>query len=91
MILFVFEGEEREPKLYSTLERIFLGRGDGYICCSFGNNIYELYREMKGLGGFGDIVDVLRARLASRGDDTLRGLRSRQVHGPRFLRNFASG
>lgn len=28
MILFVFEGAEREPKRYKTLERLFFGAGE---------------------------------------------------------------
>ena len=44
MILFVFEGAEREPKIFKTLERLFFGAGER-IVCSFGNNIYELYRQ----------------------------------------------
>lgn len=59
MILFVFEGAEREPKIFKTLERLFFGAGER-IVCSFGNNIYELYRQLTELDGDGDIVSVLR-------------------------------
>ena len=45
MILFVFEGNEREPRLYRTLERLYFPRENDNIICSFGNNIYELYNE----------------------------------------------
>ena len=41
MILFVFEGAEREPKIFKTLERLFFGEEER-IVCSFGNNIYEI-------------------------------------------------
>ena len=59
MILFVFEGAEREPRLFRTLERLFFGQGER-IVCSFGNNIYELYRQLKAFDGDGDIVSILR-------------------------------
>ena len=43
MILFVFEGDEREPRLYRTLERLYFPKQNDNIICSFGNNIYDLY------------------------------------------------
>jgi hypothetical protein len=63
MILFVFEGAEREPRIFRTLERLFFGEGE-CIVCSFGNNIYELYRQLQELDGDGDIVSVLRENKA---------------------------
>lgn len=78
MILFVFEGEKREPQLYRTIEKLYIRTSDEIICCSYGNNIYDLYRELKEMGEGGDLVDVLRARLAKRGDTTLNGFRSPQ-------------
>lgn len=59
MILFVFEGAEREPRVFRTLERLFFGQGER-IVCSFGNNIYELYRQLQEFDGDGDIVSILR-------------------------------
>jgi hypothetical protein len=59
MILFVFEGAEREPRIFRTLERLFFGQG-ARIVCSFENNIYELYRQLKAFDGDGDIVSILR-------------------------------
>jgi hypothetical protein len=61
MILFVFEGKRREPDIFRTLEYLFFPKGQT-IVCSFGNNIYELYRQLKALGGGGDIVSVLREK-----------------------------
>jgi len=46
MILFVFEGEKREPALFNTMEKLFPIKGH-HICCSYGNNIYSLYRKLK--------------------------------------------
>ena len=63
MILFVFEGAEREPRVFRTLERLFFGQGER-IVCSFGNNIYELYRQLQEFDGDGDIVSILRENRA---------------------------
>lgn len=76
MILFVFEGEEREPELYKTLERLYFPRENDNIVCSFGNNIYALYMEMLALDGDGDIVSVMKEKLSERGDKALEGKRS---------------
>ena len=59
MILFVFEGKRREPDIFRTLKYIFFPKGQTIIC-SFGNNIYELYRQLDFLGSAGDIVSLLR-------------------------------
>ena len=63
MILFVFEGAEREPRVFRTLERLFFGQGER-IVCSFGNNIYELYRQLQEFDGDGDVVSILRENRA---------------------------
>lgn len=39
MILFVFEGGEREPRLYRTQERLNFPKVNDNIICSFGNNM----------------------------------------------------
>lgn len=67
MILFVFEGAEREPRIFKTLERLFFGEGERIIR-SFGNSIYELYRQLKDLDGDGDIVSILRENKANEKD-----------------------
>lgn len=61
MILFVFEGEKREPELFRAIETLFF-KDKQSIVCSFGNNIYELYGELKSLDDAGDIVSVMRER-----------------------------
>ncbi len=76
MILFVFEGKEREPNLYKTLERLYFPRKNDHILCSFHNNIYELYNEMQELDGDGDIVSVMKNSLQKRGDTTLSDMNS---------------
>lgn len=62
MILFVFEGERREPRLFETLKRLFFSRDLNTIICSFGNNLYELYNQLSELGDAGDIVSLLRKK-----------------------------
>lgn len=79
MILFVFEGDEREPRLYKTLERLYFPRANDNIICSFGNNIYDLYRELQEYDGDGDIVALMRERLAVRDDTTLKGIRNSDI------------
>lgn len=79
MILFIFEGDEREPKLYRTLERLYFPKKNDNIICSFGNNIYDLYNELLKYNGDGDIVSIMRERLANREDSTLDGIRSSDI------------
>ena len=79
MILFVFEGDEREPRLFRTLERLYFPKVNDNIVCSFGNNIYDLYNELVEYGDGGDIVSLMRERLADRGDSTLDGVRSSDI------------
>lgn len=77
MILFVFEGDEREPRLYRTLERLYFTKENNNIICSFGNNIYDLYNALQEYDGYGDVVSILRERLAERGDTILDGVKRR--------------
>ena len=79
MILFVFEGDEREPRLYRTLERLYFPKQNENIICSFGNNIYDLYNELQEYDGDGDIVALMREHLADRGDATLDGIRNSDI------------
>ena len=76
MILFVFEGREREPGIYRTLAQLYFPRNNDNIICSYGNNIYELYNDMMALDGAGDIVTVIKERQAKNGGNTLEGMRS---------------
>lgn len=68
MILFVFEDERLEPKIFKTLEYLYFG-GEERIVCSFGNNIYELYRQLSQMDGFGDIVAVMKERYSGKPDN----------------------
>ena len=74
MILFVFEGKEREPQLYRAIESLFFPKETDAIVCSFENNIYELYRQIVQLGESADIVSVLREQLDGREDNPLKDI-----------------
>lgn len=74
MILFVFEGKEREPQLYRAIESLFFPKETDTIVCSFGNNIYELYRQITQLGEGADIVSVLREHLEGQEDNPLKNI-----------------
>lgn len=67
MILFVFEGRKREPHLFKSIECLFFN-GRQHIVCSFGNNIYELYKRLKEFDDSGDIVSILMEKYADRED-----------------------
>ena len=74
MILFVFEGEKREPDLFRTLQRLYFPRDNETIVCSFGGNLYklyDLYQELEELGEEGDIVAILKERMAGKQDNPL--------------------
>lgn len=79
MILFVFEGCNREPYVYKTIERLYFPKTNDNIICSFGNNIYDLYSEMMKYSGDGDIVSIMRERLSENGDSTLDNIRSSDI------------
>lgn len=58
MILFIFEGQKREPDIFKTLDYLYFPKGQTIIC-SFGNNIYELYRQLCNMDEAGDVVSLL--------------------------------
>lgn len=79
MILFIFEGDDREPHIYKTIERLYFPKNNDNIICSFGNNIYDLYNEMKSYDGNGDIVAVMKERSASKGLSILDNIRRTDI------------
>lgn len=79
MILFIFEGVDREPHIYQTLERLYFPKDNDNIICSFGNNIYDLYNKMNEYGGDGDIVAVMKEHLADTGDTTFSNIRRTDI------------
>lgn len=74
MILFIFEGNRREPLLFDSIQRLFFPRYTDTIVCSFGNNIYELYRQMNELGGDGDVVSILREKYNGKEDNPFKDI-----------------
>lgn len=73
MILFVFEGERREPIIFTTINFLYFQHKEQSIVCSFGNNIYKLYSEMKALDGDGDIVALMSEILKNKPSNPLTG------------------
>lgn len=79
MILFIFEGEDREPHIYETIQRLYFPRNNDNIVCCFGNNIYNLYSELLEYGEDGDIVALMKERLAEKNDPTLDNIRRTDI------------
>ncbi len=79
MILFIFEGDEREPSVYQTLDKLYFPRGNDNIICSYGNNIYSLYNDIMEYEGSGDIVAILKERLINKGDSLLKNIRRTDI------------
>lgn len=74
MILFIFEGEKREPDLFRTLQELFFPNKNEQIICSYNNNIYQLYKDLEEYDGDGDIVSLLMEKFDGKLDNPLRGL-----------------
>lgn len=77
MILFIFEGEKREPTLYKTIEHLFFPKDNQRIICSFGNNIYNLYKKMIPANSYEsdfteDVVSVLKESLKNHSTNPLK-------------------
>lgn len=70
MILFIFEGERREQEIFRTIDNLFLGIDKESICCSFGNNIYQLYETIMSHNDI-EIVSILKEWLIKRNDHSL--------------------
>ena len=77
MILFVFEGKEREPLLFRTIQNLFFQKETDAFVCTYNSNIYSLYSKLKkydvfdGVSAPGDTVSILNEILESKGDHTL--------------------
>lgn len=69
MILFIFEGEKREPQIYKTMQYLFFDSDSkSEILVSYCNNIYSLCKKMKQHDSFNnsgsDIVQILKEELS---------------------------
>ena len=62
MILLVFEGQKREPKLFDMIKDLGIFPGN-HIVCSFCSDIQSLYKRVKkkekGMAGTADVVQLL--------------------------------
>lgn len=76
MILFIVEGERREPRLVETILNAFpaIKRGEDHYVYSFGTDIYGLYKRIKELGEYADIVALLKEIKKDRADDPIHAI-----------------
>lgn len=77
MILFVFEGARREPNLFRTVEYLFFPKNCQSIICSYGNNIYNLYKQMTQTDFNEDIVAILMEKYRGMEDSPLASVKKR--------------
>lgn len=66
MILFVFEGANREPEIFESIEATYFStpRDGNRVVFTYNTNIYSLYSHMSRLGPGADIVDCIKSRAA---------------------------
>lgn len=64
MILFIFEGANREPEIFESIEATYFAipRDGNRVVFTYNTNIYGLYSHMKQIGPGADIVDCIKAR-----------------------------
>lgn len=64
MILFIFEGANREPKIFESIEATYFAmpRDGNRVVFTYNTNIYGLYSHMRRIGSGADIVDCIKAR-----------------------------
>ena len=77
MILFIFEGTKREPRLFKTLEYLFFPKNCEHIVCYYGNNIYNLYKRMSETDFDEDIVAILMEKYREEGGGSFAGIEKR--------------
>lgn len=66
MILFIYEGGDKEIKIHKTLDYLYFNRGEECIVASYCSNIYSLYQKLNEMNGFGDIVTLMRESCAEK-------------------------
>lgn len=77
MILFVFEGANREPTLFKTMEHLYFSQNKQIRICSYKNNIYDLYKRMTETDEPEDIITILKKKLIADKDNPLKEIRRR--------------
>ena len=74
-ILCIFEGEVREPKYFKTIQKHYFN-DTSILLCSYGNDIYELFKDIEGDPEL-DIIEILRdSKGVSKNKDLLTGYSS---------------
>lgn len=87
MILFVFEGQRSEPKLFEALKELFFPKRVEQFVCTYNSNIYSLYSHLAELDVFQDenvkssgrTVSILNTILQKKGDDTLANILEAEI------------
>lgn len=78
MILFVFEGEKAEPKIYNTIKSLYFENGNEDVIYIFNSNIYGLYdiirRNYSDFDAIYDAVDVISILRSIHPDSALKDI-----------------
>ncbi len=61
MILFILEGKKREDYIFKSMEYIYFPGKKDNVICSYGNNIYNLYKRLNEDGE--DIASIILTKL----------------------------
>lgn len=81
MILLIFEGQRDEPRIMSTIARLYLQGGERLVYCPFGTDTYTLWKEVEEYskdGGEPDVFAIVRGRMSRKGDHSLDSFKSYQ-------------
>ncbi len=70
MILFVFEGEKREPRIFNSLRQLYF-KAESIVCFTFGTSFHSLFKQLK--ENDWDLFYILRQTYRQRNDKTLEG------------------
>lgn len=87
MILFVFEGQRSEPKLFEALKELFFPKRVEQFVCTYNSNIYSLYSHLakhdvfqdENVESSGRTVSILNTILQKKGDDTLANILEAEI------------
>lgn len=74
MILFVFEGEKTEPKVFDSLRKVFFPQEESIVVCTYNTDFHSLYKNLS--ENDWDLFYVLKERLQSHNDTRLDGYKS---------------
>ncbi len=87
MILFIFEGQRSEPKLFEALKELFFPKRVEQFVCTYNSNIYSLYSHLakhdifqdENVESSGRTVSILNTILQKKGDDTLANILEAEI------------